>query len=126
MTNDESFPSKIVEVDPKRVTKLVLCQEWEGKTPHVHCTIQEPGLGVWDAETDCLFFACPGCGKVGAVRVGMKEKPARSPSWQLMEGDPVNPSSWSLMPSIHCIGCCGWHGWLTKGVFCFDHYKAVS
>lgn len=59
-----------------------------------------------------LVLACPGCGHVSAMRVG-NPKPLLSPSWEL-GGTPTAPT---LRPSINCVGCCGWHGYLTDGVF---------
>lgn len=59
-----------------------------------------------------LAFSCPGCGHVASVSVG-DPKPPHSPSW-LMQG-PID--SLTLTPSINCINCCGWHGFLRNGVF---------
>ena len=71
----------------------------------------EPGeFELWG--TDHMFLACPGCGWVSGMRVG-NPKPALSPSWH-MTGPPDAPS---LTPSLNCTGCCGWHGYLTDGVF---------
>lgn len=103
-------------VDINRNVKLVLVPEWTDKIPHIHRTYQEPGHSVFDDGS--LWFACPGCGQVGGITVGMDAKPESKPSWQKMEGDPADPTTWSTVPSIHCVGCCGWHGWLTKGVYC--------
>lgn len=58
---------------------------------------------------DFWLLACPGCGRISAMRVG-NPKPQKSPSWKLKDGK-------TLTPSINCTGCCGWHGYLTNGVF---------
>ena len=70
-----------------------------------------PGdIAYWDK--DHVAIACPGCGHVSAMHVG-DPKPEKSPSW-LMTG-PLERLT--LAPSINCIGCCGWHGYLVEGVF---------
>ena len=56
-----------------------------------------------------LMLACPGCGRVSGMRVG-DSAGLGSPSWLFTAGP-------TLHPSINCVGCCGWHGWLTNGVF---------
>ena len=65
---------------------------------------------------DQLIMACPGCGKFAPIRVGYS-KPADSPSWAVVSGTLEDAQSLTLSPSINCIGCCGWHGWLKNGVF---------
>lgn len=62
-----------------------------------------------------LMIACPGCGHVSGMEVG-NPKPANSPSW-LIIGDVAKPESVTLEPSINCVGCCGWHGYLRNGVY---------
>lgn len=71
-----------------------------------------------------LNFGCPmGHGNCGSVIIG-RTKPAMKPSWQ-WDGNVDNPT---LHPSINCLACnpnnpnekfggCGWHAWLTAGVF---------
>lgn len=63
-----------------------------------------------------LQFACPGCGRFGAISAE-NPKPADSPSWKIESGTLDDVTSLTLSPSIHCVGCCGWHGWLRSGVF---------
>jgi cytochrome c1 len=88
----------------------------------------EPGgafLRHFQDGTTCLFFRCPGCGKMGHIRID-NPKPADSPSWDVVS-PPVQKtahgladfdlSQLTLSPSIRCIGCCGWHGYLRNGVF---------
>jgi hypothetical protein len=65
---------------------------------------------------DHLLFACPGCGKFGSIRAD-KEKSDDRPSWKIEAGSLLEPQKLTLSPSIHCVGCCGWHGFLKDGVF---------
>lgn len=102
-------------VDPKRTgVKAVLgSEEWpDGE-------YDEPGTMRKVANSDGSFYgfmiACPGCGRNSAMRVG-EQKPALSPSWQA-SGNIDDVTTLTLTPSINCVGCCGWHGWLKNGVF---------
>lgn len=63
-----------------------------------------------------FLFACPGCGRLGSIRVGAP-KPSDRPSWCIASGSLDDPATLTLSPSIHCVGCCGWHGYLRGGVF---------
>jgi hypothetical protein len=63
-----------------------------------------------------LLLACPGCGHVGGMHFGPAEKPKTGPSWAIT-GNVSEIETVTLSPSINCIGCCGWHGYLTRGVF---------
>lgn len=82
--------------------------------------VNTPGaVRLLDDRPGCervLVMACPGCGRVSGMRVGLGAKPADSPSWRL-DGNPDDPKTWTLSPSIHCKGCCGWHGYLKNGVY---------
>ena len=72
----------------------------------------EPGLAHHHTEgpyAGLLRFACPGCGRIGAINVSSPKTPQ---SWLIEQLEPL-----TLSPSIHCIGCCGWHGFLTNGTF---------
>lgn len=62
-----------------------------------------------------LVLACPGCGYTSGITIG-HPKPAKSPSWDVVDGK-YDPATLTLQPSINCVNCCGWHGWLTAGVF---------
>jgi hypothetical protein len=65
-----------------------------------------------------FWFACPGCGMVGGITIGLEEKPDLPPSWLLTpQSTKSDITTWTLTPSIHCIGCCGWHGYLREGKF---------
>jgi hypothetical protein len=61
-----------------------------------------------------LAYNCPRTGKpCGEIAIGHPDKPARTPSWRF-DGNVEAPT---LTPSINCTGGCGWHGFLTAGVF---------
>jgi Family of unknown function (DUF6527) len=63
-------------------------------------------------QADTMEFACPRSGKIcGNILVGYPEKPSYGPSWKF-DGNFQEPT---LLPSINCTGCCGWHGWLQQG-----------
>lgn len=65
-----------------------------------------------DAQT--LMMACPGCGRVSGMSVGNPKPPnGNGATWLMTGGFPLI----TLSPSINCVGCCGWHGYLTGGVF---------
>jgi hypothetical protein len=101
-------------VDAKRIVaaRLTTFTEWP--------EYDAPGkvaLSVVKNDGCSLLFTCPGCGQFGAIQVGFHLKPTDTPSWQLIAGDPKDPTTWTLTPSIWCKGCCSWHGFLVKGVF---------
>jgi hypothetical protein len=68
------------------------------------------------AGSDRLYFGCPGCAMPGSIRVG-HPKPSGSPSWDVGGGSLADPTTLTLSPSINCVVCCGWHGYLRNGVF---------
>lgn len=97
------------EVDPKRTglrAKRTVFDLVAGNYPDY------ASPGEYELHDGLLLLACPGCGHVSGMRVG-DPKPPRSPSW-LLNGDPNAPT---CSPSINCVGCCGWHGYLRNGVF---------
>lgn len=62
-------------------------------------------------------FGCPGCGAPSFLALAT-ENP--EPRWTGTAGDVRDPATVSLVPSIlHATerGGCGWHGFLTHGVF---------
>lgn len=76
-----------------------------------------PGRATTVCDDDGSFFlihACPGCGRVAALPCN--QPPGCSPNWDAA-GDPSDPATLTLTPSINCVGCCGWHGYLRDGVF---------
>lgn len=79
----------------------------------------EPGAVHIDTNRDYkdhLLFACPGCGRMGSIRA-TRPKNVGGQSWEIVAGELTEPESLTLAPSIHCVGCCGWHGFLKNGVF---------
>lgn len=54
-------------------------------------------------------LCCPGCGELGG--------PSKGASWQIIAGSFGDVAKLTLQPSVHCRGCCGWHGYLTDGEF---------
>ena len=72
--------------------------------------------GQIDAKKGYMLSACPGCGAISGMLVA-HPKPGASPSWDIVSGSLKDVTTWSLSPSIHCRGCCGWHGYLRNGVF---------
>ena len=95
-------------VDPKRSGVRAVLREFRLDA--------DPGDCIYHPEESRLTFACPGCAQWGGVRCG-HPKPAEKPSWDIVSGRPEEPDTLTLAPSIHCQGCCGWHGYLKDGVF---------
>lgn len=95
--------------DPKRTgVKLVVVSGWDADLP--------PGSAHYVREHNRLQFACPGCGQWGGIRIG-HPKPTETPSWDIVAGTTDDPTTLTVSPSIHCVGCCGWHGYLRNGEF---------
>lgn len=73
--------------------------------------------GITDPDkVDSLEFRCPRTGKYcGSILVGHKVKPVfgNAPTWK-WDGNFEAPT---LTPSINCVSGCGWHGYLTAGVW---------
>lgn len=62
-------------------------------------------------------FACPGCGSKSYLALDEENPP---PRWSVTAGDIRKPDAVSLSPSIlhdRSKGGCGWHGYLTRGIF---------
>lgn len=64
-----------------------------------------PGAVYWANDTS-LFNKCPGCGRSAVLRIGGDVRPR----WILESAEPL-----TLSPSVHSVGCCGWHGFLRGG-----------
>lgn len=64
---------------------------------------------------NALVFNCPGCGNFGSISCKVGPKELRY--WEITQGSLDDITTLSLSPSIHCVGCCGWHGYLTNGEF---------
>jgi len=102
-------------VDPKRTCKAIQAAPDDPKLQPREFEYTEPGLAR-RLGGDHLLFACPGCGRTGAIRAA-NPKPGDSPSWDIASGSLDDVTTLTLSPSINCVGCCGWHGYLTGGVF---------
>ena len=103
-----------MSADPKRTVKVT-----RGHDAWPDDGYATPGEVFVDAEAvykDHLLFACPGCGRMGSIRA-THPKDVNSPSWDIISGKLVEPDTLTLSPSINCVGCCGWHGYLRDGVF---------
>jgi Family of unknown function (DUF6527) len=98
----------IVRDNRRTNVKAIQINEWPQGSPAVGT--------CYKVDDSRLAFACPGCGDFSAIRVGFP-KPSESPSWQMDSGDLDDVTHLYLSPSINCIGCCGWHGYLRDGVF---------
>lgn len=62
-----------------------------------------------------IMLKCPGCGEESGMHCrlpGTPHPPPPQQSWEL-SGLP-DPT---MNPSINCVGCCGWHGWLKNGEY---------
>lgn len=62
-----------------------------------------------------IMLKCPGCGREGGMhaRNSGVPHPTDRQSWEISG----LPDAITLKPSINCVGCCGWHGWLTNGQY---------
>ena len=92
--------------DPKRTVKA--------KNVTFEDTQEIGNPGDSEGHPTILRFACPGCGKVGGIGIS---HPKQKHTWAIESGDPLNPETLTLSPSIHCVGCCQWHGYLRNGVY---------
>lgn len=98
--------------NPTRTVAATVLTEYPDNPAPGACYV--PTGDGWGDDSFC--FACPGCSQFGLIRVGAV-KPERTPSWVITRGEKGDPTGLSLSPSIHCQSCCGWHGYLTGGVF---------
>lgn len=77
----------------------------------------EPGTFKYLANQDnepekCLMAKCPcGCGEKFAISIYKAGEPVHGWLW---DGNKEAPT---LRPSIHRLFNCGWHGFLTAGVW---------
>lgn len=60
------------------------------------------------ANDSSLINNCPGCGRRSALTIGGDNHP----QWTIVYREPL-----TLSPSVNCVGCCGWHGYLKNGVW---------
>lgn len=96
--------------DPKRTGLKATPVVFELNSDGLFPDQAEPGS--FEIRNGFVMLACPGCGRVSGMTAGYP-KPDRRPSWEI-SGDPATPT---FSPSINCVGCCGWHGFLRNGVF---------
>lgn len=100
------------DVDPKRTVKAFYREESDD-------WYSEPGGVSRKSGSEnfphTLIFACPGCGSNGSIPC--KPGPKEERSWQITAGSLADVTTLTLAPSIHCVGCCGWHGFLKNGTF---------
>lgn len=106
----------MTEIDLKRSVpaKLVHADKWGSLEPG-ECIKLVDGNG---GSVIGLLSACPGCGEPLSLDF-VRERPGH-PRWNVSGGDPAKPETLSLSPSIlhdPSKGACGWHGYLTNGVF---------
>lgn len=74
-------------------------------SPDVIPFIPEKGITL-------IHNKCPGCGRSCGMATFPEGKPKpESPSWKMTGW----PNAITLEPSVHCKGCCGWHGYLKNG-----------
>lgn len=105
-------------IDPKRTCLAVQAAADDpglqpGESLHL-----EPGLARRLGDGDHLLFACPGCGRTGAIRAAHpKPDNGNGATWDITGGSLDDVTTLTLNPSINCVGCCGWHGYLRNGVF---------
>ncbi len=101
-------------LDVRRTCKAI---QADPDDPTIQFCYADPGKGRRFAE-DMLLFACPGCGRSGAIRAAHPKPPNGSgATWDITGGSLDDITTLTLSPSINCVGCCGWHGYLKNGVF---------
>lgn len=104
------------EKDPKRSCRAVVRHVFDPDGGAPNGIAADPGTCQRHPEKgDSLMFACPGCGQWGHVRAF--PPPKRPEGWEIVAGSLDDATTLTLSPSIHCIDCCGWHGYLTAGEF---------
>ncbi len=107
-------------VDPRRTgLKAVPTVFVPDKEEGLYAEYAEPGwfeLRVGEKGT-LMMLACPGCGRVSGMTVGNPKPDNGNGATWLLTGPAESPT---LHPSVNCVGCCGWHGWLKNGVFVLE------
>lgn len=75
--------------------------------------VVEPGSAELKYSGTVLMLACPGCGRLSGMTVGDPKPPnGNGATWRMTGTWPEI----TLEPSINCVSCCGWHGWLRGGM----------
>lgn len=104
----------MAEVDPKRTCPAVYQPVFDADGGAPNGTDFPPGT-CQRVQPNRLMFTCPGCGQWGGVQAF--PSPKKPEGWEIVSGTLDDPTTLTLSPSIHCISCCGWHGYLRGGVF---------
>lgn len=80
--------------------------------PFGEATAYNDGSG----EPAGFMFGCPGCG--AQLSLPINPRPGRI-AWTVTAGDARTGAGLTLSPSVHHVAPqgCGWHGFLTNGVF---------
>lgn len=105
-----------MEIDAKRTINASQEEVFDAQGGAPNGIDQGPGTCQYIQEDHKLMFTCPGCAKWGGIVIG-SPKPVTRPSWDIVSGTPEDVTKLTLSPSINCVGCCGWHGYLKNGVF---------
>lgn len=63
---------------------------------------------------DLLMFTCPGRKRFRTIKCTLPKTPN---SWEIVSGSLDDVTTLTLAPSINCVGCCGWHGFLRNGIY---------
>ena len=72
------------------------------------------GACYWNPGDQDMNFVCPGCGRWGGIY--QRESNGNGIGWNIIAGSFEKPETLTVQPSIRA-NCCGWHGYLTDGVF---------
>lgn len=103
------------ELDVKRTVRATQAAPDDPVLQPGEYALTTPGLARRYGN-DLLMFACPGCGRTGSI-TATHPKSGPSPSWDIVSGSLDDVTTLTLHPSISCVGCCSWHGYLKNGVF---------
>jgi hypothetical protein len=110
----------MADTDPRRTVHLRIVADLEAPDGRPGDVIPFRASTSPDAMPWALGILCPGCGSASLLPLTRPESaPTTHPVWTVTGGDP-RTSIVSLAPSIHhtkALGGCGWHGYLTRGVF---------
>lgn len=105
----------MIDIDQKRTGVKASSGPWSEPPCFIHDGrwYSTPGYIIFVEKTEPLvtgsyYLACPGCGQIGT--------PRDKQQWKVNGGTLDDVTTLSLLPSIK-KNCCGWHGYLTNGVF---------
>jgi len=107
-------PIPNVTVDPRRECDARFERVFDESGGAEGGTDRPPGT-CQRVSADRLMFTCPGCGQWGGVRA--TPPPKQASAWEILGGTLDDPAGLTLQPSVHCVSCCGWHGYLRNGRF---------